>query len=139
MATPFTFEIVTPDKMLFVSDEVTYVGFRTLLGGMGVKANHLPVIATLDVAPLKIQLANGAEEVFAVCGGFLEMQNNKCTVLATIAEPGSDIDAARANAAKERANARLAAKNEDLDVDRAKYALKKAMMLLRVTEVLGKK
>lgn len=139
MATPFTFEIVTPDKMLFVSDEVTYVGFRTLLGGMGVKANHLPVIATLDVAPLKIQLANGAEEVFAVCGGFLEMQNNKCTVLATIAEPGSDIDAARANAAKERATARLAAKNEDLDVDRAKYALKKAMMRLRVTEVLGKK
>ena len=139
MATPFTFEIVTPDKMLFVSDEVTYVGFRTLLGGMGVKANHLPVIATLDVAPLKIQLANGAEEVFAVCGGFLEMQNNKCTVLATIAEPGDDIDAARANAAKERASARLAGKNEDLDVDRAKYALKKAMMRLRVTEALGKK
>lgn len=125
--------------MLFVSDEVTYVGFRTLLGGMGVKANHLPVIATLDVAPLKIQLANGAEEVFAVCGGFLEMQNNKCTVLATIAEPGDDIDAARANAAKERATARLAGKNEDLDVDRAKYALKKAMMRLRVTEALGKK
>ena len=136
MATPFTFEIVTPDKMLFVSDEVTYVGFRTLLG---VKANHLPVIATLDVAPLKIQLANGAEEVFAVCGGFLEMQNNKCTVLATIAEPGDDIDAARANAAKERATARLASKNEDLDVDRAKFALKKAMMRLRVTEALGKK
>jgi F-type H+-transporting ATPase subunit epsilon len=106
---------------------------------MGVKANHLPVIATLDVAPLKIQLANGAEEVFAVCGGFLEMQNNKCTVLATIAEPGEDIDAARANAAKERATARLAGKNEDLDVDRAKYALKKAMMRLRVTEALGKK
>lgn len=125
--------------MLFVSDEVTYVGFRTLLGGMGVKANHLPVIATLDVAPLKIQLANGAEEVFAVCGGFLEMQNNKCTVLATIAEPGDDIDAARAAAAKERATTRLAAKNEDLDVDRAKYALKKAMMRLRVTEALGKK
>ena len=139
MATPFTFEIVTPDKMLFVSDEVTYVGFRTLLGGMGVKANHLPVIATLDVAPLKIQLANGAEEVFAVCGGFLEMQNNKCTVLATIAEPGEDIDAARANAAKERATARLAGKNEDLDVDRAKYALKKAMMRLRVTEKKKKK
>ena len=50
-----------------------------------------------------------------------------------------DIDAARANAAKERATARLAGKNEDLDVDRAKYALKKAMMRLRVTEALGKK
>jgi F-type H+-transporting ATPase subunit epsilon len=67
------------------------------------------------------------------------MQNNKCTVLATIAEPGDDIDAARAAAAKERATTRLAAKNEDLDVDRAKYALKKAMMRLRVTEALGKK
>lgn len=139
MATPFTFEIVTPDKMLFVSEEVTYVGLRTLEGGMGIKANHLPIIATLDVAPLKVQLADGSEEVFAVCGGFLEMQNSKCTVLATIAEPGGDIDAARANAAKERATARLAAKNEDLDVERAKYALKKATMRLRVTETLGKK
>ena len=67
------------------------------------------------------------------------MQNNKCTVLATIAEPGEDIDAARAAAAQERANARLAAKNEDLDVERAKFALKKATMRLRVTEALGKK
>ena len=139
MATPFTFEIVTPDKMLFVSEEVTYVGFRTLLGGMGIKANHLPVIATLDVAPLKIQLADGSEEVFAVCGGFLEMQNNKCTVLATIAEPGAEIDAARAAAAKERAEARLASKNEDLDVERAKYALRRASMRLRIIEALGKK
>lgn len=137
MATPFTFEIVTPDKMLFVSDEVTYVGFRTIVGGMGVKANHLPVIATLDVAPLKIQLADGSEEVFAVCGGFLEMQNNKCTVLATIAEPGSDIDAARANAAKERAAARLASRAEDLDVDRAKTALKKATMRLRISDIVS--
>ncbi len=139
MATPFTFEIVTPDKMLFVSEEVTYVGFRTLMGGMGIKANHLPVIATLDVAPLKVQLADGSEETFAVCGGFLEMQNNKCTVLATIAEPGEDIDTARAAAAKERAEARLASKGEDLDVDRAKYALRRAMMRLRVSDALGKK
>ena len=50
MATPFTFEIVTPDKMLFSADNVTYVGFRSLVGGLGIKAKHLPIIATLDIA-----------------------------------------------------------------------------------------
>ncbi len=139
MARPFTFEIVTPDKMLFVSEEVTYVGFRALSGGMGIEAGHIPVIATLDIAPLKLRLTDGTEKSFAVCGGFLEMQNNKCTVLATIAEPGDDIDVARANAAKERAEARLAARTESLDVDRAKCALKRAVARLRAKEILGRK
>ena len=139
MANTFAFEIVTPDKMLFVSEEVTYVGFRTLSGGMGIKAGHIPVIATLDVAPLKIHLADGKELCFAVCGGFLEMNNGKCTILATIAEQGDDIDVARANAAKERAEGRLAAKGADLDVDRAKLSLKRAITRLHVSEILGKK
>lgn len=131
MATPFKFEIVTPDKMLFVSEDVTYVGFRALSGSLGIKANHLPIIATLDIAPLKIELVDGTVKEFAVCGGFLEMKNNKCTVLATIAEPEESIDVARANAAKERAEARLQAKSADIDMKRASLALKRAIMRIR--------
>lgn len=133
MATPFTFEIVTPDKMLFTSEEVTYVGFRTLLGNMGIKAKHLPVIAALDIAPMKIEFANGTQKEFAVCGGFLEMKDNHCTVLATIAEPEESIDVARAQAAKERAEHRLASKSADVDVKRAELALKRAIARLRTT------
>lgn len=139
MATPFTLEIVTPDKMLFASDEVAYVGFRAMSGNLGIKANHMPLISTLDVYPLKVQFTDNTEKYFAVCGGFLEMKDNKCTVLATIAEPGDDIDRARAAAAKERAEGRLNSKSESLDVDRAQMALKKAVTRLRICDTLGKK
>lgn len=139
MATTFAFEIVTPDKMLFTSEEVTYVGFRALSGNMGIKAHHIPLIASLDIAPLKCQFADGTEMYFSVCGGFLEMQNNKCTVLATIAEFGQDIDRVRANESKERAEARLAAKTENLDVKRAELSLKRAITRLRTCDFIGKK
>ena len=114
MATPFSFEIVTPDKMLFTSEEVTYVGFRALSGNLGLKARHMPIIATMDIAPMKLEFTDGSVKEFAVCGGFLEMKDNKCTVLATIAEADADIDTARATAAKERAEQRLASKSEAL-------------------------
>lgn len=132
MATAFTFEIVTPDKMLFSADNVTYVGFRTLVGGMGIKANHLPIIATLDIAPMKLEFADGTHKSFAVCGGFLEMKGTKCTVLATVADADTDIDSARANAAKERAERRLADRSADLDSARAHRALKRALTRLKV-------
>ena len=77
MATTFRFEIVTPDKMLFESDNVVYVGCRALTGNLGVEAKHLPLIATLDIAPLKITLDDGSVLKFAVAGGFLEMKDNK--------------------------------------------------------------
>ena len=59
MATPFTFEIVTPDKMLFSSENVTYVGFRALSGNLGIKSRHMPIIATLDIAPMKLEFTDG--------------------------------------------------------------------------------
>ncbi len=138
MATPFKLEIVTPDKMLFAAD-VTYVGFRALSGNLGIKAHHIPMIAALDIAPMKCYLTDGREEYFAVCGGFLEMKDNKCTVLATIAEQSEDIDRARASNAKERAESRLASKSEDIDMRRAEMALKRAVTRLRVCECTGKK
>ena len=139
MATPFYFEIVTPDKMLYSSEEVTYVGFRALSGNLGIKAKHMPIIATLDVAALKLEFVDVSTMEFAVCGGFLEMKDNKCTVLATIAEAGADIDRARAEAAKERAEQRLKSKEADLDVKRANLALKRAIMRLRICDALGRK
>mgnify|MGYP000758964727 CR=1 FL=1 len=49
MATPFSFEIVTPDKMLFTSEEVTYVGFRALSGNLGLKARHMPILSLIHI------------------------------------------------------------------------------------------
>lgn len=94
MANCMQLEIVTPDKMLFSSEDVIYIGIRTTDGGMGIEANHVPVIASLEIAPLKYRLSDGTEGFVAVCGGFMEVNANKCTVLATVAELAVDIDKA---------------------------------------------
>ena len=90
----------------------------------------------MDIAPMKLEFTDGSVKEFAVCGGFLEMKDNKCTVLATIAEADADIDTARATAAKERAEQRLASKSEDIDTVRAENALKRAIARLRTTHKL---
>ena len=73
MANCMQLEIVTPDKLLFSSDEIVYLGLRTNDGGIGIEANHIPVIASLDIAPMKYRLADGTEGYVAICGGFMEM------------------------------------------------------------------
>lgn len=130
MANSLQLEIVTPDKMLFSSDEIVYLGIRTNDGGIGIEANHIPVIASLDIAPLKYRLLDGTEGYIALCGGFMEMNDNKCTILATIAEMATDIDQARAQAARDRAEERLKGKSEGLDIDRAQYSLRRAIARL---------
>ncbi|MCQ2362361.1 MAG: ATP synthase F1 subunit epsilon [Acidaminococcaceae bacterium] len=129
--TTFTFEIVTPDKMLFSTDKATYVGFTAPSGSMGLEAKHLPITASLSIAPVKINLEDGTVKYFSVAGGFLEMNGTKCTVLATVAEDGKDIDAARAEAAKKRAEERLASKSAEIDMNRATIALQKALTRLK--------
>lgn len=131
MANTFAFEIVTPDKMLYSTQEATYVGFTAPSGSMGVEAKHLPITAALSVAPIKVNLMDGTVKYFAVCGGFLEMNGAKCTVLATIAEDGASIDEARAAAARQRADDRLASKAADIDFDRASAALRRALVRLK--------
>ena len=118
MANCMQLEIVTPDKLLFSSDEIVYLGLRTNDGGIGIEANHIPVVA--------------------ICGGFMEMNANKCTILATIAEMADDIDKARAEAAKERAEERLKNKTENLDVNRAQYSLRRAIARLGAYNKLGR-
>ena len=135
MATTFTFEIVTPDKMLYSTAEATCVSFQTLSGSMGIEAKHLPVIASLAIAPVKVTLADGHSEFIAVSGGFLEMNGTKCTVLATAAELAKEIDVERAELAKKRAEDRLAAKAEDLDVKRAMASLQRATVRLKLRDL----
>ena len=138
MANCMQLEIVTPDKMLFSSEDVIYIGIRTTDGGMGIEANHVPVIASLEIAPLKYSLSDGTEGFVAVCGGFMEVNANKCTVLATVAELAVDIDKARAEEAKMRAEERLANKTENLDVHRAEQALRRAITRLSASSKVGR-
>lgn len=131
MAKMMQLEIVTPDQSLLLRDDVTYVLAEALDGGIGIFANHAPLISTLKAAPLKYRDAQGKEHFASLDIGFMEVGNNKVTILSAKAELAESIDVARAEAAKERAEKRLSNPSADTDILRAEAALNRALSRLK--------
>lgn len=131
MAKTIRLDIVTPERLVYSAD-VNMVIARATDGDLGVLPGHIPLIAGLAVWPLRILKEEGELQI-SVCGGFIEVQPAKVTILASSAELPEEIDIDRAMAARERAEKLLAAK-EGIDVARAQAALQRALMRLRVAE-----
>ena len=131
MAT-FLLEIVTPDKTV-LKEQVEMVVCPGVEGEFGILPNHISILAALKMGILHYQINNKQETMF-VSGGFLDMNNNKCSILAEAAEKASDINVQRAMEAKERAERRLKGDKENLDEIRANIALKKAILRLNIAQ-----
>jgi F-type H+-transporting ATPase subunit epsilon len=100
-------ELVSPEKVVF-SGEATQVITRTLGGGeIAFLPGHAPFLGALTENHTRITLADGSQLDVAVHGGFVQVGNNKVSILSDIAELGDDIDRPRALAAAERAEAIL--------------------------------
>ena len=123
-------EVVTPDKQV-VSQQVSYVSAPGIEGEFGVLPNHVNLLSALAVGSLRFN-ADGKNQNVFISGGFADVSNNKVTVLAEAAELASDIDQARAQAAKERAEKRLAEHSDKVDAHRAEAALQRAIMRLNL-------
>ncbi len=133
MANKLNLEVVTPRQQV-VSEEVDLCTVPGGDGVFGVMANHAPILATLKIGPMHYE-KDGDRVRLAVSGGFVEVSNNKMTVLAEAAERSDEIDVERALRAKERAEKRLAeAKSgrEDIDMARAQAALARALTRLSI-------
>jgi F-type H+-transporting ATPase subunit epsilon len=126
-----TVEVVTPERVVF-SGEATMVIARGVAGELGILPNHIPLVTPLKVAPVRVKTTGDKETLIAVSGGFLEVRGDKVTILAEAAELPEDIDVARAQAAKTRAEQRLKEKQADLNQRRAELALQRAMTRLFV-------
>ncbi len=124
-------EIVTPDQVV-LKTEADYVGAPGVDGQFGVLSGHIPLLTALDVGNLYYRL-DGKEHNIFVAGGFLEVLDDKVTVLAQSSELACNIDENRADLAKKRAEERLSAKKEGVDLDRAEFALKKAITRLNIS------
>lgn len=98
---PIRCEIVTQDRPLFQGDVDIVVAPGTE-GEMGILPNHAPLLTTLKYGPLRVR-HHGREEVFAIAGGVMEVQPKLVTVLADVGENVEEIDIARAEAARRRA------------------------------------
>jgi F-type H+-transporting ATPase subunit epsilon len=118
-------EIVTPERKVYEQD-INMVVVHGVAGQLGILPQHVPLVTPLKIAPVKAKKEN-SEEFIAVHGGFLEVRKDKVVILAEAAELGSDIDLLRAQQAKERAEQRLASKQDEIDYKRAELALERAM------------
>ncbi len=132
MASPtqFRLEVVAADRSLVnaMVDEVQIPGSE---GYFGVLAGHTPLLALLGVGELWYRQGNETHHL-AIAHGFAEVQPDRVTILAQIAERADEIDVARAEAAKRRAEDRLASPHADMDFERARVALMKALIRLQV-------
>jgi F-type H+-transporting ATPase subunit epsilon len=132
LPTKLTLEIVTPEHSL-VTAEVDEVEVPGSEGYFGVLPGHTPLLSTLAIGELWYR--KGSEKFYlSLAGGFVEVLPDKVTILAQIAERGEDIDIERAERAKKRAEERLAApaSTTDLDFERARIAMLKSLMRLQV-------
>ncbi|MBE3067006.1 MAG: F0F1 ATP synthase subunit epsilon [Chloroflexi bacterium] len=103
---PIRCEIVSQDRMVFEGD-VDIVVLPGTDGEMGILPHHAPLLTTLKIGIIKVR-SGGKEEVFTVAGGVAEVQPDIVTVLADAAENVEEIDVARAEAARKRAEEILA-------------------------------
>jgi F-type H+-transporting ATPase subunit epsilon len=127
----FKVSVVSPDGPVYDS-EVEMVITRAKSGELGILANHIPLVAPLEISAIRLK-KDGKEELVAVSGGLLEVRHDQVTILAQAAEFATDIDVERALKAKERAEQRLQkAQQEHVDFRRAEMALQRAINRLTV-------
>lgn len=124
----FQLKVITPERVFF-EGEVKMVEFNTTEGEIGIYKGHIPLTVIVDPGILTITTEEGPRNA-ALHAGFAEILPDKVTILAELVEWPAEIDAKRAEAAKERAEQRLANKGPEIDVDRATIALKKAICRL---------
>ena len=128
--TSLALEIVTPDRAI-VKEQVDEVQLPGSEGYLGVLPGHAPLVTTLQVGEMWYR--KGQEiKYLALAFGFAEVLPDRVTVLAQIAERAEDIDASRAEAAKVRAEQRVASPEAHVDFERARIALMKSMVRLQV-------
>ena len=121
LPTSMTLEIVTPERALVTAavDEVEIPGEE---GYFGVLPGHAPLLASLQVGELWYRIGQD-RHYLAIAFGFTEVLPDRVTVLARIAERAEDIDVSRAEAAKRRAEERIAQPRTDMEFERARIAL----------------
>jgi len=123
-------QIVSADRSL-VNEQVDEVQIPGADGYLGILPGHTPLLTTLQVGTLWYR--QGQEKHYiAIAFGFAEVQPDRVTILAMIAEKADEIDLARAEAAKKRAEERLAKPTTDMDFERARIAMLKALIRLQV-------
>lgn len=124
--------VVTGEKEIY-QGEADMVIAPGVDGEMGILPHHAALLTALQTGEMRIKLGNEEDDLF-ISGGFMEVYNNVVTVLADVAEQSEEIDAARAQAARQRAQDRLAGAQDERDRQRLNGDLARAITRLHIVE-----
>ena len=136
MADTLQVEIVTPERKV-VEDRATEMQLPGKSGYLGILPGHAPLITELAVGEIGYRNEQGQVKRLAVAWGFAEVLPDKVTILAEVAEKAEEIDVARAQKAKEAAEATLKSPKPDTDTTAAESELQRAQTRIAVAEKLN--
>ena len=130
---PLRVDIVTAERLVYSEEGVDGIIVPGVEGELGVLPRHAPLLTMIQPGVLRI--VKGGEEVeMAITGGFIEVRQNRVTVLADAAERAEEIDVVRAEEARRRAQRLLVDRTAEMDLSRAEAALARALIRLKVAE-----
>ena len=127
----FHLKISTPDGLQF-EGEVERLRVRMIDGDVSLLAHHMDYVSAVGAGEAAIVTADGQSRSAACIGGMLAMINNEANLIATTFEWAENIDLERAKRAKEVAEARIAAANDDKELLLAQAKLKRALVRIGV-------
>nr|WP_054757528.1 F0F1 ATP synthase subunit epsilon [Liquorilactobacillus satsumensis] len=134
-----TVNVVTPPDGSVYDEKTPMAVFKTTVGELGILPEHIPLLASLEIDEVRVKVP-GTEDKFdeiAVNGGFVEFSNNIATVVANSAERKENIDLARAERARKRAQERLEKARQEQNIDkqrRAEISLRRALNRLNISK-----
>ena len=135
---PLQVEIVTAEQVIYSEEDVEQMVAPGSDGEFTVLPQHAEFITTLQPGELRIT-KGGSEEAMIITGGFLEVRDDRIVVLADAAERIEEIDIARAEEARRKAEEALLERTELADLAATQAALQRALMRLRIAERRGRR
>ena len=126
-------EIVTGERTVYSETDVDMVIVPGSDGSLGILPKHAPLISTLATGELRVKKGS-TEESIVIFGGFVEVTPTKVVVLADTAERAGEIDLARAEEARKRAEAALANVKDKQSLVEAELALRRAVQRIKIAD-----
>jgi F-type H+-transporting ATPase subunit epsilon len=128
---PIRCDVVSVERVVF-SDDADMVLAPGIEGELGILPHHAPLMTALAPGEIVIRKAGQEDVRMAITGGFMEVRPDRVTILADSAERAEEIDVARAEAARQRAQQLLSGRPSGVDIARAEYALRRSQVRLKV-------
>ena len=124
-------KITTHERVVF-DEDVDEISSKSTEGSFGILPGHIPFMCPLDIGVTKVVKDDKAQS-FTIMGGIFQLQGDEALILTQLAERAEEIDVERALEAKKRAMERLENEEDNLDIQRAEIALSRALARLKAT------